>query len=839
MTKLLIVDGNSLANRAFYALPFLTNSKVQPSGAVYGFVNLITKIITDYRPDGIAVAFDHARKTFRNDIFEGYKANRRPTPPELISQFPVIKELLRIMNITVIEQEGIEADDIIGTISKKSNCQKIILSGDRDLLQLIDENTEVWLTLKGVTDVLKVGVENLKEVYGVDKPEQVIDLKALMGDKSDNIPGVKGIGDKTAAKMLSDFGDLDGLYAHLDELKPRHKELLEQEKTMAYLSKELATIRTNCDIDFNLNESGYDFPYNQKTFDFFDEWNFNSLTKRKDLFQEDLQFESEINDVEKIKIASLEVVDELIKEIKSEFAYSIEKMEFSASKEKLYYIEPEISMFNDTVALEDVLEKLRDVFEDSNILKITDSAKADLHVFDKYGIELKNYYDITVAGYILYTGVTSDKLSKIKTNLYFSKRKQLDKNMDDMGLLDLYKNFELPLINVLFEMEKFGFKLDREELDKIDIEFTTELENVTKEIYELADEVFNINAPKAVAHILFEKLELKAYNNKKMSTSIEILRDIAWQHPIVDKIIKYRKFQKFKASYVDVYKKLCENQGDIIHTSFNQTLTNTGRLSSSEPNLQNIPTRDEDGKILRKIFVSTFEDGQLISADYNQIELRLLADMSGEQSLVDIYKNNGDIHALTASQIFNIPMAFVDSKQRRDAKAVNFGVIYGISQYGLSQNLGITSEQAKNYISSYFERYPIVKKFNEDCVNFAREKGFVKTKYGRIRHIPEINSSNYAMRSFAERVAMNMPLQGTASDIIKFAMIEVYNKIKEQKLRSKLILQIHDELIVDVYPGEIEVVKEILKETMENVVKLQVPLIVNIGVGKNLYECKD
>lgn len=839
MTKLLIVDGNSLANRAFYALPFLTNSKVQPSGAVYGFVNLITKIITDYRPDGIVVAFDHARKTFRNDIFEGYKANRRPTPPELISQFPVIKELLGIMNITVVEQEGIEADDIIGTISKKSNCQKIILSGDRDLLQLIDENTEVWLTLKGVTDVAKIGLSNLKEFYGVERPEQVIDLKALMGDKSDNIPGVKGIGDKTAAKMLGDFGSLDELYLHLEELKPRHKEILEQEKTMAYLSKELATIKTNCDIEFNLNETNYDFPYNQRTFDFFEYWNFNSLIKRKDLFQEDLQFESEINNVEKIKISDLDTVDMLTKEIKDEFAYSIDRMEFSTSKEKIYFIEPEISMFNDTVALEDVLLKLKSIFENENILKITDSAKADLHFFDKYDIRPKNYYDITLAGYILYTGVTSEKLSKIKTNLYFSKRRQLDKNMEDLGTLDLYRRCELPLVKVLFEMEKFGFKLDREELDRIDSEFTAELDKVTKEIYDLAGEVFNINAPKAVAHILFEKLGLKAYNNKKMSTSIEILRDISWQHPIVEKIIKYRKFQKFKASYVEVYKKLCENQGDIIHTSFNQTLTNTGRLSSSEPNLQNIPTRDEDGKVLRKIFVSKFKGGKLISADYNQIELRLLADMSGEQSLIDIYNNNGDIHALTASQIFNIPMAFVDSNQRRDAKAVNFGVIYGISQYGLSQNLGITSEQAKNYISSYFERYPLVKKFNEDCVSFAREKGYVKTKYGRIRHIPEINSSAYVLRSFAERVAMNMPLQGTASDIIKFAMIEVFNRINEENLQSKLILQIHDELIVDVYPGEMEIVKKILCDVMENVVKLRIPLVVNIGMGENLYECKD
>ena len=839
MKKLVIVDGNSLANRAFYALPFLTNSKVEPSGAVYGFANLLSKIITDYRPDGIVVAFDHARKTFRNELYEEYKGTRKPTPPELLSQFPVIKQMLEIMNVTVIEQEGIEADDIIGTIAKNANCEKVILSGDRDLLQLVSKDTEVWLTIKGVTEILKINETNLEEYFEVTWPRQIVDLKALMGDASDNIPGVKGIGEKTALKLVKEYDNIDNIYEQIDSIKGKTKEKLLDDKKMAYLSRQLATIKTDCEIEFDLNQTNYDFPFSQVTYDFFNEWNFNSLIKRKDLFSDETQFEGSDENLTKIKVSSLNEIKNIKNNINKEFAYSIERMEFCVDKDTMYFIEPEITMFNDTIAVEDALLELKDVFENENILKITDSAKTDMHMFDKLGIQLKNFFDISVASYVLYTGVTSDKIAKIPTFLYFAKKSQLEKNMDEFEIKKLYNECEKPLINVLFDMEKNGFQIDKEELDKIDIEFTQELENTTTKIYEYAGEVFNINAPRNVAHILFEKLGLKAFNNKKMSTSIEILSDIAWQHPIVEQIIKYRKYQKFKTSYIEVYKRISDNYGNLIHTQFNQTLTNTGRLSSSEPNLQNIPTRDEDGKILRKIFISKFEGGCLVSADYNQIELRLLADMSKEDALIESYNRGGDIHALTASQIFGVPISEVTPLQRHSAKAVNFGVIYGISDYGLSQNLHIPQNEAKEYIQSYFERYPKIKTFNQDCVEFAKKNGYIKTKFGRIRHIPEINSSKYNLRAFAERVAMNMPLQGTASDIIKFAMIEVFNKINEHKLKSQLILQIHDELIVDVYPGELEIVSKILKETMENVVKLEIPLIVNIGTGKNLYECKN
>lgn len=839
MGKLVIVDGNSLANRAYYALPFLTNSKAQPSGAIYGFANILIKIITDYSPDGIVVAFDHARKTFRTEMYAEYKGTRKPTPPELISQFPLIKDMLSLMNINVIEQNGIEADDIIGTISKNSNCDKIILSGDRDLLQLIDENTEVWLTIKGVTEILKVNEQNLEEHFEIEKPCQIIDLKALMGDSSDNIPGVKGIGEKIAKKLIKEHGSLDEIYATVESNTKNLAEKLTEGKTMAYLSKELATIKVDCDFPFDLNKTSYTFPFSQEIYEFFDKWNFNSITKRKDIFEDSIELADNNANLVKTKIQTLDDVKKLKSEIKNEFAYSLEKLEFSVNKDLIYYVEPTIDMFNDNVDFDDVLLELKDVFEDKNILKLTNSAKSDLYVFDKLGITLTNYFDLTIANYLMYTGLTMEKSSKLSINQYFSKKTQYETNMKEMGVDKLFYDCELPLVEVLFDMEKCGFKIDKQMLDEIDASFSSELQEVTKEIHELAGEEFNINSPKMVARILFEKLELKSFNNKKQSTSNEILQDIAWQHPIVEKIMKYRKYQKFKTSYIEVYKKICDMRGNIVHTQFNQTLTNTGRLSSSEPNLQNIPTRDEDGKILRKIFVSKFDNGELVSADYNQIELRLLADMSEEEKLIQSYEEGGDIHTYTASQIFGIPMNQVTSLQRRTAKAVNFGIIYGISEYGLSQTLHVAYDESKNYIKSYFEKYPKVKEFNESNIAFAKKNGYIKTKFGRIRHIPEINASSYNLRTFAERVAMNMPLQGTASDIIKFAMIEVYQTMQKSKLKSQLILQIHDELIVDVYPGELESVKKILKESMENIAKLNVPLVVNMNSGKNLFECKD
>lgn len=831
MEKLLIVDGNSIANRAFYALPFLSNHLGNPSGAVYGFANILIKIIKQETPTHIVIAFDHARKTFRNEIYSEYKMQRKPTPSDLIAQFPIIKEMLKTMEIKTIENAGIEADDIIGTIAKNCKCKKLILSGDRDLLQLVDKNTTVWLTKKGVSEVDKVDEKRLKEEYGI-KPCQVVELKALMGDKSDNIPGVKGIGEKTAQSLIDEYQNIDNIYNHLDSLKPKIREKLEEDKEMAFVSRQLATIKTDCDIDFKLEDCILTFPFSKKVYDFFADMDFTSLIKNGELFSMQITSD-ELKDVKKEKITSQNL--NLFKNYDDDyFCYNLLDMEFCL-KDKILYLDKNIDMFSDNISFDDVADVLKPVFESRKILKITSSAKQDMHTLKRFGITLQNYYDLSVGDYIINAGIKNP--SHINVDEYYKHYLATKEQIKENNLTFIFNDIECPLIEILYEMEENGFRINEDRLTEIDKEYCQKLDKLTKNIYEEAGEEFNINSPKQVAYILFEKLGIKSYNNKKMSTKADKLDELRYI-PLVDDILQYRKYAKFKNTYIDVYEKLIAESGDIIHTTFNQTLTSTGRLSSSEPNLQNIPTRDDDGKNLRKIFVSKFEGGKIISADYNQIELRLLADMSGEEELINAYKEGKDIHSLTASQIFGVDINKVTPQQRREAKAVNFGIIYGISDYGLSQNIKISRENAKKYIDSYFTRYPKVKEFMDNNVAFAKEKGYAVTKFGRIRKIPELSSSKYVTRSFGERVAMNMPLQGTASDIIKLAMIKVYRSLKEKKLKSQLILQIHDELIIDTFAGEEDAVMKILRESMESVIKLKVPLIVSMGCGESLYDCK-
>lgn len=833
MERIFLIDGNSLANRAFYALPFLTNLKGDPSGAVYGFANLLIKLITDEKPNDVIVAFDHARKTFRNEIYAEYKGTRKPTPPELISQFPVIKEMLNKMQITTIESAGIEADDILGTLSRSMpGKKKYIISGDRDLLQLIDGETEVWLTRKGLTDLQKLTNENMYEEMGF-YPKQVIDMKSLMGDTSDNIPGVPGIGEKTALKLIDTYASLENLYKNLDDIAGKLREKLETGKDLAFMSKELATIKTDCKVKFTLD--GQKFPFDASVYKFFVDWNFSSLVHRKELFEGDVKQSLDIPDIKKKKIQKIEDVRELKDRINGWIAYSLADLEFSVKENEVYYLDSVISMFTETLSLEEVIEELRDVFEDEKVLKLTNAAKNDMHKLARQNIKLNNFFDIEIAKYLLSAGIKINS-GNIKPAMYYETYKDQLQKIEENGLSDILNNCELPLVEVLYKMEENGFQIDDKKLSDLDAEYTKDLIEVQNEIYQLAGEEFNINSPKQVSNILFNKLQLKSYNNKKQSTGSEFLQEMVDQHPIILNILAYRKINKLLTTYVSVYKKICENSGNIIHTVFNQTLTSTGRLSSSEPNLQNIPTRDDIGKNVRKLFVSKFKGGEIVSADYNQIELRLLADMSGEEELINAYKRGDDIHTLTASQIFNVPIEDVTPAQRRDAKAVNFGIIYGISDYGLAQNIKTSRKRAKDYIDSYFTRYPKVKEFSEKNIAFAKENGYIRTSFGRIRNIPEINASNYSVRSFAERVAMNMPLQGTASDIIKFAMIKVFNELKG--LKSQLILQIHDELIVDVYPGEEEKVKKILKDCMERIFKGKVKLIVSINEGKSLFDCK-
>ena len=831
MKKIIIIDGNSLANRAFYAMPYLTNRKKQPSGAVFGFANIVTKLIAEQRPDFFAVAFDHARKTFRNEIYAEYKGTRKETAPDLIFQFGIIKEMLNDMGIKTFEVSGIEADDIIGTISKLSGIQNILVTGDRDLLQLISPSTQVWLTRKGVTEVEVFDEVALQEKYGL-KPSGIIDLKALMGDTSDNIPGIAGVGEKTALSLLEKYESLDGVFENVENVTGKLKEKLQLGKENAYMSKTLATIKTDCDINFELEQCKYDFPFSQKVRDFFEEWDFRSLTSRKDIFAEGVQ--SKRGDIKEILLENLQMVETFSRSVKGMFAYDLGNLKFYSGGEQSYYVKKEIDLFSENLEICDVLNILKPIFENENILKVTCSAKEDIKILSREGIKLCNFFDVEIANYVLYAGLA--KSEKPDVWEYFSLKNQYETEMVKMGVDKLYNEVEIPLVSVLVSMEEEGFRIDEHMLDGLAEKYSGQLKEITQKIFTLAGEEFNINSPKQVGDILFDKLGLKAFNNKKRSTNSDVLEEIKWQHEIVDQIIQFRKIGKLLSTYINVYQNICKTSGNVVHTVFNQTLTSTGRLSSSEPNMQNIPTRDEEGKNLRKIFVSKYEDGEIISADYSQIELRLLANMAEEVGMIEAYKSGIDIHTKTASEIFGVPVSEVSSTQRRDAKAVNFGIIYGISDFGLSQNIKTSVSQAKKYIESYFDKYPKIKLFMNKNVEFAKENGFIKSYFGRIRHIPEINSSNANVKKFGERVAMNMPLQGTASDIIKMAMVEVFKRIKGK--RSHLILQVHDELIIDAPKEEVAEMKVLLRECMENVCHFVVPLTVSVESGKNLFECK-
>ena len=831
MDKFIIVDGNSLANRAFYAMPYLTNRNKQPSGAVFGFANILTKLIAEQKPKYLAVAFDHARKTFRNEIFADYKGTRKETPDDLRRQFPVIKQMLEIMGIKVFEFAGIEADDIIGTVAKQSGQKNVLVSGDRDLLQLIDENTNVWLTKKGVSDIEVYDETVLKEKFGF-APSGIIDLKALMGDSSDNIPGVAGVGEKTALSLLDSYVDLDGVYQNIGKINGKLKEKLIADIENAYMSRTLATIKTDCDFKFDLQECVFDFPFGQQVRNFFEDWDFRVLIKRQELYAYGVGERQA--DAKKILVENLQMVESLKEKVKSFFAYDFASLEFSVGNGEIYYIKKDIDLFSETVDVSDVVKQLKPVFEDENIEKITTNSKDDMKILKKFGVSLNNFFDIDIARYVLFAGLPKMPVPFVCD--YLAEKKELEQKMIDAGVEKVYLQIEIPLVKVLREMEDEGFKVDAQTLDQLSEKYVKELNELTEKIFTLAGQSFNLNSPKQVAGILFEKLGLVSYNNKKQSTSFSVLDEMRGQHEIVDAIIEYRKVSKLVSTYINVYKSICAKDGDIVHTIFNQTLTSTGRLSSSEPNMQNIPTRNEEGKNLRKIFISKYENGQIISADYSQIELRLLANLANETGMIEAYKNGVDIHTKTASEIFKVPVEKVTQEQRRDAKAVNFGIIYGISDFGLSQNIKTSKAKAKEYIDSYFDRYPKIKEFMDANIKFAKEKGFVKSYFDRIRHIPEISSSNYNLVKFGERVAMNMPLQGTASDVIKFAMVEVQKKL--QGMKSHLILQVHDELIVDAVEQEVEKVKEILKETMEGVCKFEVPLTVSVSNGKNLFECK-
>ena len=842
-SKILIIDGNSLLNRAYYAIPTLNTRKGQNVNAVFGFVNIMLKALSDINPTHIAVAFDAKGKNFRHSLYDGYKATRKGMPDDLAQQMPILFELLDKMNIKRVSKQGVEADDVIGTVAKSCKMKAVILTGDRDLLQLVDDDIEVMLTKRGITDVERVTGQNIKELYHMTAL-QIIEYKALRGDTSDNIPGVSGVGEKTAMSLLEKYGDIETVYQNIEEIKGSVKTKLMEGKDMAFLSKELATIKTDVEIDCCAEQCVLK-PFGSEAAKEFDELEFVSLKKKLMFFSND-EPEIQTNSVEQKEVNDEKDFSALLEKINEEKSFAL------FVSDDVYVSFDKNSEYKVTVA-KDLLGGLSFDFVLSGLKKYLESEKEktvydskDLrHLLDQYSIGLENViYDVSIMQYLTETRTYKD-FDQLKQAFgaegnaaaLITLADALNKKLDETDTQSLYKNIELPLSKVLFDMEKHGFKVDVDMLNEFGEKFKMEIDELTRQAYELAGEEFNILSPKQLGHILFEKLGLPVIKKTKTgySTDSDVLDKLAPHHPIIGVIQNARKIYKLSGTYIEGFKPLI-SKGNLIHTKFNQTLTATGRLSSSEPNLQNLPVREEEGRELRKIFVPT--NDLLISADYSQIELRLLAHFSEDENLVSAFNENKDIHAMVASEIFGVPAEMVNSNMRRMAKAVNFGIIYGISDFGLAQNLSISPAKAKDYIAKYYQSYPKISQYLEGSVKFAKEHGYVYTITGRRRYIPEISSSNFNTRSFGERVAKNMPLQGSAADIIKIAMNGVASELEKNNMKSKLILQVHDELVIDAVESEREKVYEILKSHMTDAFDLKVRLDINISGGKNLYEAK-
>lgn len=859
MEKLVLIDGNSLINRAFYAMPVLTTKNGVFTNAVYGFINMFIKIQHEIKPDYIAVAFDLKAPTFRHKAFAEYKGTRKPMPEELRPQIPLLKEVLKLMGVTCIEQEGIEADDIIGTIAKNTSIMTYIYTGDKDSFQLVDEETTVCFTRRGITDIDEYNETNFTEKTGI-KPIQIIDLKSLMGDSSDNIPGVPGVGEKTALALIQKYGSLEGVYENIENEKGKLKEKLELGKDLAFTSKMLATIKTDCNVDTNVKNMLAPKKYSKAVKDKFIELEFKSLYSKSDLFTtEDSQTDA-ITSTDTIikpkktsKIVKVEDLSSLSFNDKNTLTLAVTEQSVCVfDGETEYQISVKENLLSDGFMLSEILGAIKGELTPNKTLIVFDKKELMRKTAEVLGLPLTTTcQDVSLLKYLFdfTTGAQTlkDVIEEYAKNYdtpavsLFEIYEELSKNLEDEDNKKLYYEIELPLVEVLFDMENVGFKVDYNALCEISAVLKEKLLNLEKEIRELTGEqALNVNSPKQLGEVLFNKLKIGKGKKTKsgFSTSAEVLESLEEAHDVVPLILEYRKIQKLQSTYVEGFKPLIDKNTGLIKTRFNQTVTTTGRLSSKEPNLQNIPVRDEFGKEIRKFFVPRESDGLLISADYSQIELRLLASFSGEKGLIEAYEKGIDIHRATASKVFKVKNSEVTDKMRSSAKAVNFGIIYGISEYGLAKNLKISPNEAKGYIEEYFKEYPCVKKYMEENVRFAREHGYAKTYLNRKRFIKEINSPNYALRTFGERAAMNMPLQGSSADIIKIAMLGVYNRLKAEGLKSKLILQVHDELIVDTAFGEEEIVERILKEEMEGAVSLPVKLTVETGKGKTWFEAK-
>lgn len=850
MKSLVLIDGNSLLNRVFYATQVFSTKDGRPTNAIFGFTKLLFKIINEDKPDYLIVTFDMHAPTFRHNMYDGYKANRSPMPAELAAQVQPLKSLLSAMGIAICQKEGLEADDLLGTLSNKFDVHSYIYTGDRDSYQLVDGKTDIFYTKRGITDLLKLTSDNFVETLGY-RPSQVIDLKALMGDKSDNIPGVAGIGETTAKKLIADYNTLEGVYEHIEEIKsPSLRKKLVDGKDSAYLSYKLATIDRNCDIEVKLDDCKTPTEFSSEVRDMFVDFEFKSLLG---LLGEDRQVVDSANIIYP-DIIRIDNVTDLQAVVESNGQFFINLNQDGASiyhDNKLYNVVCEAVDLLCMFSLDQAIECLGKIFENPENKVVVYDLKSLLHRFEEFNIICNcEVDDLSLMNYVadyFNTATDLEELCKEKGYDYnycaFAMSKIFDEYSEIIkndGLERLYYEIERPLINVLCSMEKSGVEVDLNELEALGTKYSENIKGLSTKIYDLCGCKFNLNSPSQLGEVLFEKLGLKSgKKNKsgKYSTNAEVLETLAEESEVVRLILKYRLYQKLYSTYIEGIKPLIDRTTGLVHTTYKQTLTTTGRLSSANPNLQNIPIREEEGRELRKLFIPR-SGNVLIDADYSQIELRLLAHFSGCKELIEAYEANEDVHSVTASQVFGVDLKDVTPQMRRQAKAVNFGIIYGISEFGLAKNIGVDVKTAREYISTYFNRYTAVKEYMDSNVEFAKKHGYVATLTGRKRYIKEINSSNYNLRQFGERAAMNMPLQGSSADIIKIAMVNIYNRLKKEGLKTRLILQVHDELVLDAPKEEEEIATKILKEEMENAVRLKVPLTVDVHSGKNWYEAK-
>ena len=879
--RLIIIDGNSIINRAFYALPDMSNSEGLKTNAIFGFVRMMFKIIEDYQPTHMSVAFDKKAPTFRHKQYADYKAGRKKMPDELAQQLQPLKDLLDKFNINRLELEGYEADDLIGTVARlgeENDFKVYIVTGDKDAIQLASHKTTTLITKKGVGEVEEYDYDSVLERYEMT-PTQFIDLKGLMGDKSDNIPGVPGVGEKTGIKLLKQYSTIENLIEHTDELKGSIKKKIEENKDLALMSKELATIITNVPIEVKLEDLEYGDYNKDDVVEKFKEFGFTSLiTKLLDIEGGETTIKEEID----LKIEHLDNVEDFIKKAEENKKVIIDVIgkEGNILDKRVLYVFLSLDGNEIYYVNEDELPQIKTLLSNPEIKKHGYDLKEDYILLKPYEIELNSMdFDITIAEYLIDSkSSTSYECSAIAMKYLTRKIKskedllgkgakakkfdeiefdelsayigdilntvngvypKMEEKLKETEMDGLFYHVEMPLVEVLGSMEYIGMKVDKDQLNELKEKFTTIINELENEIFELAGEPFNINSPKQLGVVLFEKLGLPVIKKTKKgySTNAEVLEKLRDKHEIIDKITEYRQIVKLNSTYVEGLLKIINPKTGRIHSSFNQTITTTGRISSTEPNMQNIPVKTEMGRDIRKVFVAD-ENCKLVDADYSQVELRVLAHMSGDENMIDAFKHGEDIHSKTASQIFDVDIKDVTSKQRIEAKAINFGIIYGKTDFGLSQDLNIPVATAKAYIDSYFNKYPKIKEFMDEAVESATETGYATTILNRRRYIPEIKASNFIVRNQGKRFAMNAPIQGSAADIIKVAMVNVYNKLKENNMKSRLILQVHDELIVEAVYEELEMAEKIVREEMENAQSMDVKLDVDLNTGDSWYETK-